>query len=391
MLGERLQSYRKLRGLSQRELAARSGVALSLIRKVEQGERKGVRIETIRAWATALDVTTTALLGPVSETEQQSGDGDRLAPLRQALQGAALADVEDVPTPDGLRSAIASAVRLYHDDAYAELTTILPVLVKEARTLVEHGGPETLAIRARVLQLVGSLATQTRVFDVAELALEGAVADAIETGDRIEAASAVITLCWLLLRQRRLDEARSRAVDWADEIEPRMSRATSTELSAWGWLLLRGSAAAIRDNRPDEADDMMRLALSGAVRMGREHSSYHEYFTTFGPATVQMKRVENAIIEHQPERALRLAREVPPELRPTSDNRNRHFLDVANAHIMLREYDKALDILSQLAGEAPTWLPNQRYAQDMLRTIVGRRRTLTPEMRKLADAVGLEP
>ncbi|MFF0769327.1 helix-turn-helix domain-containing protein [Nonomuraea wenchangensis] len=391
MLGERLQSYRKLRGLSQRELAARSGVALSLIRKVEQGERKSVRIETVRAWATALDVTTTALLGPVPETEQQNGNGDRLAPLRQALQGADPADVEDVPTADGLRSAIASAVRLYHNDAYAELTTILPVLVKEAQTLVEQGGPEALAIRARVLQLVGSLATQTRVFDVAETALEGAVADAIETGDRIEAASAVITLCWLLLRQRRLDEARSRAVDWADEIEPRMSRATTTELSAWGWLLLRGSAAAIRDNRTDEADEMMRLALSGAVRMGREHGSYHEYFTTFGPATVQMKRVENAIIEHQPERALRLAREVPPGLRPTSDNRNRHLLDVANAHVMLREYDKALDILSQLAREAPAWLPNQRYAKDLLQTIVGRRRTLTPEMRKLADAVGLEP
>ncbi|MEV4284046.1 hypothetical protein AB0K40_00935 [Nonomuraea bangladeshensis] len=58
---------------------------------------------------------------------------------------------------------------------------------------------------------------------------------------------------------------------------------------------------------------------------------------------------------------------------------------------MLRKYDKALDILSQLAREAPTWLPNQRYAQDTLRTIVGRRRTLTPEMRKLADAVGLDP
>ncbi|GAA1743054.1 helix-turn-helix transcriptional regulator [Nonomuraea bangladeshensis] len=391
MLGERLQSHRKLRGLSQRELAARSGVALSLIRKVEQGERKSVRIETVRAWATALDVTTTALLGPVPEAERQNGDGDRLAPLRQALQGAAPADVEEVPTADGLRSAIASAVRLYHDDEYGDLTTILPVLVKEAQTLVEQGGPEALAVRARVLQLVGSLATQTRVFDVAEIALEGAVTDAIETGDRIEAASAVITSCWLLLRQGRLDEARSRAVDWADEIEPRMSRATSTELSAWGWLLLRGSAAAIRDNRPDEADEMMRLALSGAVRMGREHGSYHEYFTTFGPATVQMKRVESAIIEHQPERALQLAREVPPGLRPTSDNRNRHLLDVANARVMLREYDKALDVLSQLAREAPAWLPNQRYAKDVLRTIVGRRRTLTPEMRKLANAVGLEP
>ncbi|MGW0811497.1 hypothetical protein [Nonomuraea sp. NPDC002799] len=229
------------------------------------------------------------------------------------------------------------------------------------------------------------------MFDLAEMALEAAVSDATETGDRIEAASAVITLCWLLLRERRLDEARTRAVDWADEIEPRMSRATNTELSAWGWLLLRGSAAAIRDNRPDEADEMMRLALSGAVRMGDEHGSYHEYFTTFGPATVQMKRVENAIIEAQPERALQLAREVPPGLKPTSDNRNRHLLDVANARVMLREYDKALNILAQLAREAPEWLPNQQYAKDMLKTILGKRRTLTAEMRALADAVGLEP
>lgn len=169
-----------------------------------------------------------------------------------------------------------------------------------------------------------------------------------------------------------------------------MSRATNTELSAWGWLLLRGSAAAIRDNRPDEADEMMRLALSGAVRMGREHGSYPEYFTTFGPVTVQMTRVENAVIESQPERALQLAQEVPPGLRSTSDNRNRHLLDVANARVMLREYDKALDILAQLSREAPGWLPNQRYAKDMLNTIIGKRRTLTAEMRALADAIGFE-
>ncbi|WP_245642565.1 helix-turn-helix domain-containing protein [Nonomuraea candida] len=390
MLGERLQSIRKRRGLNQRELAERSGVALSLVRKVEQGERDSVRIETLRKWAEALGVTTTSLLEADEAAQSENGQPADLAPLREALQGSTT-DLEDAPSVEGLRSAVAGAVRLYHDDQYAELQTVLPVLIGEAQILVEQGErPEALAIRARVLQLAGSLATQTRVFDVAEMALEGAVADAIETGDRIEAASAVITLCWLLLRERRLDEARRRAVDWADEIEPRMSRATNTELSAWGWLLLRGSAAAIRDNRPDEADDMMRLALSGAVRMGREHGSYHEYFTTFGPATVQMKRVENAIIEAQPERALQLAQEVPPGLRPTSDNRNRHLLDVANARLMLREYDKSLDVLARLSREAPEWLPNQRYAKDILKAIIGKRRTLTEEMRAMADAVGLE-
>ena len=39
-LGERLQSIRKRRGLSQRELAGRSGVSVSLIRQIEQGARR---------------------------------------------------------------------------------------------------------------------------------------------------------------------------------------------------------------------------------------------------------------------------------------------------------------------------------------------------------------
>lgn len=151
--------------------------------------------------------------------------------------------------------------------------------------LVQQGHPQALAVRARVLQLVGSLATQTQVFE-----------------------------------------------------------------------------------------DMMSMALSSAVRLGRERGTYHEYFTTFGPTTVQMKRVENAIIGFEPERALHLAEAVPSDLRSTSDNRNRHLLDVANARVMLRDYDPAFEILAGLSHEAPEWLPNQRYAKEILRSIIDRLR-----------------
>ncbi|MFI5716929.1 helix-turn-helix domain-containing protein [Nocardia sp. NPDC051750] len=47
-LGERLQSVRKRRGVTQRELAGRSGVSLSYVRKIEQGERDDARVETLR-------------------------------------------------------------------------------------------------------------------------------------------------------------------------------------------------------------------------------------------------------------------------------------------------------------------------------------------------------
>jgi hypothetical protein len=160
-------------------------------------------------------------------------------------------------------------------------------------------------------------------------------------------------------------------------------------MSVWGWLLLRGSAAAIRDNRPGEAADMMRLAEAAAVAAGSERGGYHMYWTTFGTATVAMKRVENAVVDGRPDVALKLARKVPSGLRPTSDNRNRHLLDVSAAHLELRQADDALGVLFELSRDAGPWLAEQRMAGDLLSRIIGRRRTLTPDMRDLADAVRL--
>lgn len=134
---------------------------------------------------------------------------------------------------------------------------------------------------------------------------------------------------------------------------------------------------------------MMRLAEAAAVATGRERGGYHAYWTTFGPATVAMKRVENAVVDGRPDVALRLARRVPPGLRPTSDNRNRHLLDVAAAHLELRHYDDAFGVLYGLSREAGPWLTEQRMARDLTGSLVSRRRTLTPDMRQLADAVRL--
>jgi hypothetical protein len=167
-----------------------------------------------------------------------------------------------------------------------------------------------------------------------------------------------------------------------------MSTAGVRDLSVWGWLLLRGSAAAIRDGQPGEAADRMRLAAAAAAAAGREQGGYKMYWTTFGPATVAMKRVENAVVDGRPDVALRLAREVPPRLRPTSDNRNRHLLDVAAAHLELRDHDDALSILLRLRAEAGPWLAEQRMARDVLTGITGRRRLYTPEMRDLVRFLG---
>ena len=380
--GDRIRSVRKRRGLTQRELAAAAGLSHSTVKKIEQGSYGGIRLETLRRLAAAMGVPTTTLMPAAVQREPEAPGGTIWEPVREAIAHPQRADSPALVTGRGLAEALLSGVRLYHGNRYDQLARVLPALLADA----EDGPP---LLRSRVLQLAGSVMVQTRQRETARVALDRSLADAQATGSTPDAASAVITMCWLLLMDGQFGQVRSLAAEWADRVEPRFSAATVDEMSVWGWLLLRGSAAAIRDNRPGEAADMMRLAEAAAVATGNERGGYHMYWTTFGPATVAMKRVENAVVDGRPDVALRLARRVPSGLRPTSDNRNRHLLDVSAAHLELRQSDDALGVLYQLSRDAGPWLAEQRMARDLLGRIIGRRRTLTTDMRELADAVRL--
>ena len=380
--GDRIREARKRRGMTQRELADAAGLSLSAIKKLEQGTLGQLRLETAHRLATALGVTTMAIADPTPEPPSEPSDGGMWAATRDALLSPARGEAVEPITERGTTDVLLSAVKLYHDNEYERLARVLPLLLRD----VSGASP---LLRSRTMQLAGSVMVQTRNHDAARVALTQSMTDAEATGSELDAASTVITLCWLMLVEGRFGEVRRLAAAWADRVEPRLSQATNPEISTWGWLLLRGSAAAIRDNRPDEAADMMRLAEAAAIAAGNERGGYRQYWTNFGPATVAMKRVENAVVDGRPDVALSLAARVPQGLRPTSDNRNRHLLDVSASNAELRRYDDAVGVLKQLCGEAGPWLAEQRMARDILGRIVHRRRTLTPDMRELAAAIRL--
>lgn len=280
-----------------------------------------------------------------------------------------------------------AALPLRAEHRFAELADILPPLVRDADVLADLD-PEGRHLRFRLMLLMGWLLTQTRQFDAAEDVLSHHLQDA---GDRVQGTAMVNTMCWLLLRQGRLGEAREMAVKWADEVEPtRLSRATADELSAWGWMLLRVSNSSVRDARGGEAQDALRLASAAAVVMGRELPSEADPMRMFGPTTVALKEAENAMIMDEPGRVLELAKPLAAGgVRTTLANWNRHQLDVANAQARMRRYPEAMATLQGVLRASPEWLPQQRYARDIMGRIVARRRTLTPDMRQLADAVGM--
>jgi transcriptional regulator with XRE-family HTH domain len=75
--GERLRRLRELAGLSQSELARRSGIHRPIITMLENGRRTGLTAESARRLARALNVTidyliSDALFGDADSEEEES-------------------------------------------------------------------------------------------------------------------------------------------------------------------------------------------------------------------------------------------------------------------------------------------------------------------------------
>ena len=153
-IGERLRNIRKRCGMSQTELADLSGVSLSLIRKLEQGEHASTRAETLRKLASAMDVPTTALLGQLP-AEQPPANGTMWTPAREAILNPSPSENPELITERGLTDALLAAVKLYHDNRYQQLARVLPGLLADG----EDAPP---LLRSRILQLAGSVMVQTR-------------------------------------------------------------------------------------------------------------------------------------------------------------------------------------------------------------------------------------
>ncbi|MEU4357394.1 hypothetical protein [Streptomyces virginiae] len=198
---------------------------------------------------------------------------------------------EEEPNLRRFRRTVQDGAVLYHSDSYNSVASQLPGLLRDANSAVAYydSGEEhrqAVLARAEALQLAGRYLKQVRQYDLAYTALAGAITDARRADDELTGASGVIGMCWLLLRQGRLDEAEQLASQTADVIEPRLSRATPDECAAWGWLALRAAAAAGRNNRPDEARHYHRVASTAASAVGRETEVL---FETVDPVLVRVE------------------------------------------------------------------------------------------------------
>lgn len=388
--GDRLASIRMRRGLTQAELSRLSGVSVSIIRKLEQGERDTARLATLHKLAKSLRVPTSSLSSGPDAEPARAPDIAAWEPVRRALEGRHDGAADEEPDQAATQAAFTGLIPLLLADRYDDVRVHLPALLRDADALVTAAPPgrDTAArrLRSQARQVTALLMSHTWQFGTAADAVQLAIDDAADPHVRL---GAVDQQCWALIRAGRLAETRDLASRLADGAEPRMSRASRDDLAAWGRLLIRVSTAAARDNRPGEAADALKYAKAAAVACGADIRVPATPWDLFGPAAVAVIEVENAMIRERPEEALAAAAGIRPGMFAVPRYWYRHRLDVAQAHVMLRRHGDAVRVLEEIRVAAPEWLVQQRYAREILGQVAARRRSLTAEMRELADAVGM--
>lgn len=403
-IGDQIARIRRALPITQEQLAERADISVETIRELEQGERTSARMATLNAIARALGTSTSSLIGDASTAAARAEPDHRplsLMELRRALtpaRGPAGTIVTDFgrepPALEVIRTHLRDADRAYHRGDYAAALAALPDVLRDAEAAAaaapEGGRARAHALLAQSRYLTGELLIQLRAGDLAYCALTTALDAARIAGDEVLGTSVVKGLTWLLLRQGRFEESGQLAIDTADAVEPRFSRARPEELAVWGWLQLAAAAAAARDNRPSDATSLLDSAAAAAARIGDRPASDDHLLIVggFRSGRVEMMRVEAAAVAHEPAQVLNLADRVSAS-NTVATSWRRHRLDVAWAHAQLGQWPDATAVLLDLRERAPAWLRHQRYARDIVSTIAtGRRRVMGQELADLAALVG---
>ncbi|OLF04708.1 transcriptional regulator [Actinophytocola xinjiangensis] len=388
-IGERIRELRN-GWMTQQELATAAGVDVSLIRKLEQGQRHTASVASLHRIARALDVDLGELFG--REALPDAGPDAGVVALRRAVS-----DVDDLlggldadPLPlDEARRTVTYLWGTYWSGKFDSLAGLIPPALAGTRATLHEANlsdrPMAADALSRVYWVAGCTLAHMRQQDAAFMAVRRAVELANTADDELLSAALRGSVSWQLLVQGRFDEAERVATRTAQSIEP-TGDAGADHLSVFGSLIISAATANARGNNASRARDLLNESREVAARVGVDRNDYE---TPFGPSQVVMQTVDVGVVTEDYAAALRDAGAMPSEPGLPLAARARHMTDRAFAHTRLGEDDKALNLLLATEGMAPDWMQHQTLVKYVTRELLAREARKSTRLRELAERIGV--
>ncbi|SFD56418.1 helix-turn-helix domain-containing protein [Streptomyces aidingensis] len=383
--GANVARLRKERGWSQAKLARKAGVSLSLLSKVEVGDRT-LTPSAAASLGHAMGVSMADILGPAPLTPS---DESIMENLRNAMRDYDLPQME--APPEGEVDAEIAQVNILRDNVnLSELMPILPPLLRKATALaVTLNDAHSWTALAEVYSAIYWLAARHRWMDLAEVAVSrerwaseqkrNPLSEAVAARDR---AGTYLNFGdvenGLILIDRAIASAESRLS--GDERD-----------LAVGILNLRGMTLAGRLTDDKEAKREANRHIASALQLSARFNEEHRIQgCIFGPKNTFVHHLATLTDLRQQREALKLTEDLdsamsglpPTRVAPTYITAARAHLDVHNMESALQNLQKAWDTAPQLARIHPMW-------QEVLRVADSRHKRSNPRLNRLLKLSGI--
>ncbi|MBF6175969.1 helix-turn-helix domain-containing protein [Nocardia blacklockiae] len=394
-VGVRVRERRKLAGLTQRQLAERSNLSLSLVRKVEQGDKPaspGFISAAARALNTGIDDLTNQPFPRNTRDEQQVHAG--IVGIRRELASYRIEPFGDIPPRpiDELASEVATASAYRHGVKLGELGHMLPGLLSDLRTAWHStSGSEqerVFALAAEAYAATSQVVYKLGYIDLSSLAVERYEWAAARSGDELmvlagdyqRAGELIMGADWAA-SERLLESSRSR-------IEDRLGTGDPVVLSMWGNLHLKSGLAAARAGRRDVADAHLAEATDTAQRIGEDRNDYQ---LCFGPTNVDIWRVGLAVEGMDGSEAVRRAQSVKLPRHTPKERAGHYYIDLARGFLLHGDKEGTLHSLHMAKRIAPTQTRYHTQVHETVRQLARDEVRSTESIRGFAAWCGITP
>jgi transcriptional regulator with XRE-family HTH domain len=356
--GTYIARARKLENLTQKELADRAHVSVSLLKKVEQ-HRAPASPSLISSVARALGRSIAELQGQPYPAQSREDDSARrsIAAIRGELTSyvvppdpeIAIRSVKELTTDVHLASS------LRHQANLIKLASLLPGLLSDLRAAAyANGGAERerlFALLAETYAAAGQVVYKLGYDDLYAITVDRYEWAAQRAGDVGAGATAAYLRAGLLIgsaefssAQRYLEEFRSR------ELEPSLRGDSPALLSMWGNLHLKSGLAASRAGDAATADGHLQEAQETANRIGVDRDDYR---LAFGPTNVQIWGVALAVERLDGTTAVRRAAGFEPPATTPPERTAHHWIDLARGYFLHGSRQDSLNTLLRAREVAP--------------------------------------
>jgi transcriptional regulator with XRE-family HTH domain len=388
--GEIIAMLRKAAGLTQGQLADRANISLSMLSKIEVGDREASHA-VLASTARALRVPVERLTAqPYIDSAQDQRVHRDVEALRGVLRCYDLPD--DLPQRpfDDLAAEVRAVAKLRAAADYAKLAARLPALLEELVAAAHHDEtaqrPQLNGLLMTAYHAAHTLTHRLGYPDLAE-SIEHKLGYAAErTGDPLAGGLAQWARAQSFQAAGDYSHGLRLMTVARDDLESELRDPRPATITVCGSLHLRSVTLASRAGDATTAREHVLAARALASRLTNDHVHLG---LTFGPANTLTHELAAHVELGDSAAAIDVAADWRPSRTMPRTRRGHHHIDLARARLMHGDRTGALQELQTARRIAPQQTRAHPMVRETAAVLISQHRRSNPDLVSYAVWLGL--